>query len=184
MRSSEETLDDLIDIYRTQMHQRSTTDGIPHLDTLLKYLYKNEADYTTSKVVILELHAENGQQSSYNFRGSKWSELKAYLSQEHPKSGLRIIMMEGLSQSTLAIVGSQVAVDPDLFCDHFNLSDPTRSPTLRSQKYPGMAFFIKPNPSAEEETAGLQDPRAVMRPYRCALSFGAEASSGGEWTEG
>lgn len=166
------------------MLQRSTTDGIPHLDTLLKYLYKNEADYTTSKVVILELHAENGQQSSYNFRGSKWSELKAHLSQEHPKSGLRIIMMEGLSQSTLAIVGSRVAVDPDLFCDHFNLSDPTRSPTLRSQKYPGMAFFIKPNPSAEEETTGLQDPRAVMRPHRCALSFGAEASSGGEWTEG
>jgi hypothetical protein len=99
--------------------------------------------------------------ATFRFAGSQWTELKAHLAiQRLESTGQRVIIMEGLSQSTFSIVGSQVAIDPDLFCDHFNLSNPTQSPTLRSQKYPGLPFMIKPNPTPDEHSTGFQDLEA------------------------
>ena len=123
--------------------------------------------------------------ATFKFAGSQWTELKAHLAiQRLESTGQRVIIMEGLSQSTFSIVGSQVAIDPDLFCDHFNLSNPTQSPTLRSQKYPGLPFMIKPNPTPDEHSTGFQDARSVLWPQRGAVLFGVVASEhDGNWSD-
>lgn len=116
-RTYEPTIGDIITEYRHYVHEQAVT--TPSLRALGDFLVKKGPEYTSSSVwVVKDLSREKEKAGGVHLFDDAL-QLYRHLSADLPEDeGLQVIFMEGLSQSSVAVVGSCTTLDPVHFAPH------------------------------------------------------------------
>ena len=118
-RSYEPTVGDIITDYRHYVHEQAVT--TPSLRALGDFLIKKGPKYTTSPVrIVRNLNGKDEKSAGVLDFDDPLELYKQFSSQTSEEGILRVIFMEGTSQSSIAVVGSSIAMDPVNFCPHID----------------------------------------------------------------
>ena len=117
VRSHKPTVGDIVTEYRHYIHDLSVS--TPSLQTLGDYLVKKGSRYTIAPVRVIDNAGHGNQDSGESQAYDDVMELHRRLSEKvTDDEGLRVVFMQGISQSSIAIVGSCLALDPVQFLPH------------------------------------------------------------------
>ena len=118
-RPYEPTIGDIITDYRHYVHEQAVTS--PSLRALGDFLIKKGHKFTSSPVRVIRNLSREKEKAGGALLFDDALELYKHLLVDLPDDeGPQVILMEGLSQSSVAVVGSCIAVDPVYFAPHLD----------------------------------------------------------------